>query len=178
MAKFQSAALALKTRHSIILTQIEEDVKVRVNKYSRRPATLKLDIPVSTWSQGIKVYPVGSQTCSSMRGVRLNLQPSEMKAEPREGAGIGGGGSKQAWSKTRCGITGTEKASREWVFCYLTYFWQIHYRENKLGKKRDSESAEKEGEDRQKEKETRRNRGITGDGERLRWARIDQKPNE
>lgn len=48
----------------------------------------------------------------------------------------------------------------------------------KNGKKRDSESAEKEGEDRLKEKERRRKRGITGDGERLKGGRIDQKPNE
>ncbi len=76
----------------------------------------------------------------------------------------------------------TEGKQRVFISSYLTYFWQIHHRENqewmKNGKKRDSESAEKEGEDRLKEKERRRKRGIRGDGERLKGGRIDQKPNE
>lgn len=81
------------------MTQIEGDVKVQVKKYGRPPASLKLDIPFSTCSASIKVYPVSKRECKNTRGVRLNLQPSEMKAEPCEGAGIGGGGSKEALRK-------------------------------------------------------------------------------
>lgn len=49
-------------------------------------------MPLSTYSESIKVYPVSLQAHTRMRGVRLNLQPSKMKAELCEGAAFGGGG--------------------------------------------------------------------------------------
>lgn len=73
---------------SITSTQVKKDVNVEVNQYSRpsAPAALELGEPFSTSSGSIKVNPVSLPACSSMRGVRLNPQPSKMKAEPREGA--------------------------------------------------------------------------------------------
>lgn len=45
----------------------------------------------STCSESIKVNPLGLKAFLSTRGLRLNVQPSGMKAETCEGAKIGGG---------------------------------------------------------------------------------------
>lgn len=38
--------------------------------------------PATPFSNKIKVYPVGPRAHASIRGMRLNVQPCEMKAEP------------------------------------------------------------------------------------------------
>lgn len=47
------------------------------------------------WS--IKVGPASWWIYATVRGVRLNLQPSQVKAELHEAAESGGGENKQAW---------------------------------------------------------------------------------
>lgn len=54
--------------------------------------------------RSIKACPASWWMYMSMRGVRLNLQPPEMRAELHEAAETGGGESKQAKSYTRFAI--------------------------------------------------------------------------
>lgn len=73
------------------MTPMEKDVRVRVNKYSRPPASLTLDIHFSTCSERIKVYPVG--IASMHKHERREIKPASIRDESR---GIEGGVNAQA----------------------------------------------------------------------------------
>lgn len=111
MERLQSPAPAVKNRlFCVFLTEMEKDVRPRLKTFSIPGNWLHLLAHIANAS---KCIPVGWQVYTSMKCARLNVQPPEMKAEAGEGAKTGGGGSKQAWSKTRYGIKETEKGEEK-----------------------------------------------------------------